>query len=145
MSVSCECCGRRGWPWPAAAGELHVKPGPHRTHQRCSGPVCDRPSASPPIPSRQNHLQRRLEAVLTERNGPGRPQTAANRAEIALTGAVRTGPNTTLRLTDSVTRRPCSLGPLPSRRGQRHGRDATETGNGRAAGGKRAARRPPRK
>ena len=32
------------------------KPGPHRTRQRCSGPVCDRPSASRPVSFRQNRL-----------------------------------------------------------------------------------------
>ena len=31
--------------------------GPHCTRQRCFGPVCDRPSASRPVPSRQNRLQ----------------------------------------------------------------------------------------
>ena len=65
-------------------------PGPHRTRQRCSSPVCDRPSATRPVSSRQNRLQRRLEAVLTRRNGPGRAQTVANRAGTALTGAVKT-------------------------------------------------------
>ena len=35
-----------------------VTPGPHHTRQRFSGPVCDRPSASRPIPPRQNRLQR---------------------------------------------------------------------------------------
>ena len=29
-----------------------LKPGPHRTCQRCSGPVCDRPSASQPVQNR---------------------------------------------------------------------------------------------
>ena len=46
------------------AGLMCLKPGPHRTRQRCSGPVCDHPSASRPVPSRQNRLQR-LEAVCT--------------------------------------------------------------------------------
>ena len=68
-----------------------VTSGPHRTRQRCSGPVCDRPSAYRPGPSSQNRLQRRLEAVLTGRNGPGRARTVANRVGTALTGAVRTG------------------------------------------------------
>ena len=70
-----------------------LKFGPHRTRQRCFGPVCDRPSASRPVPSRQNRLQAPLEAVLTGRNGLGRVRTIANRAETALTGAVRTGLN----------------------------------------------------
>ena len=35
------------------------KTGPHRTRQRCSGTVCDRRSASWPVSSRQNRLQRR--------------------------------------------------------------------------------------
>ena len=30
-----------------------LKPAPHRIRQRYSGPVCDRPSASRPVPSRQ--------------------------------------------------------------------------------------------
>ena len=53
-----------------------LKPGPHRTRQRCSW------------------RSRRLappEAVLTGRNGPGRARTIANRVGTALTGAVRTG------------------------------------------------------
>ena len=56
------------------------------------------PSASRNVPSRQNRLQRqrRLEAVLTGRNGPGRARTVANRAGTALTGAVRTGPQSEL-------------------------------------------------
>ena len=70
---------------------LSTQPGPHRTRQRCSGSVCDRRSASRPVPSRQNRLQARLEAVLTGRNGSGRARTVANRAGTALTGAVRTG------------------------------------------------------
>ena len=68
-----------------------LKPGPHCTCQRCSGPVWDRPSASRPVPSRQNRLQAPLEAVLTGRNGPGCARMAPNRAGTALTGAVRTG------------------------------------------------------
>ena len=42
-----------------ALGSIGVKPGPHRARQRCAGPVCDRPSASRPVPSRENRLQRR--------------------------------------------------------------------------------------
>ena len=68
-----------------------LKSGPHRIRQRCSSPVCDRPSASRPVPLCQYRLQRRLEAVLTGGNGPGRARTVAYRAETALTGAVRTG------------------------------------------------------
>ena len=34
-----------------------ITPGPHRTRQRCFGPVCDRPSVSRTAPSRQNRLQ----------------------------------------------------------------------------------------
>ena len=73
------------------ANESTVMSGPHRTRQRCFGPVCNRPSASWSAPSRQNRLQRWLEAVLTGRNGPGHARTVTNRAETALTGAVRTG------------------------------------------------------
>ena len=58
-----------------------LESGSHRTRQRCSGPVCDRPSGG----------RRRLEVVTTGRNGPGRARTVANRAGAALTGAVRTG------------------------------------------------------
>ena len=58
---------------------MTVQPGPHRTRQRCSGPVCHRPSASRPVRSRQNRLQRR--------------QAGADRAETARTGAVRTERN----------------------------------------------------
>ena len=52
--------------WPPVP--VSLTPGPHRTRQRCSGPVGDRPSASRPVSSRQNRLQRRLvplEAILT--------------------------------------------------------------------------------
>ena len=49
-----------------------LKPGPHRTRQRCSGPICDRPSAFWPVSSRQNRHQGAW-------------------AGTALTGAVRTG------------------------------------------------------
>ena len=80
-------------PTGGRSGGQTVEPGPHRTRQRCAGPVCDRPSASRPVPPRRNRLQRRLEAVLTGRNGPGRARTAAYRAGTALTGAVRTGPH----------------------------------------------------
>ena len=55
---------------------------------------CLRPSERIPTrpgPSSQNRLQAPLEEVLTERNGPGRARTVANRAGTALTGAVRTG------------------------------------------------------
>ena len=72
----------------AAQGAVNtVTPGPHRS----SGPVCDRPSASRPVPPRQNRPQPALRAVLTGQNGPGRARTVANRAGTALTGAVRTG------------------------------------------------------
>ena len=49
----------------ATHGSSHwpLTTGPHRTRQRCSGPVCNRPSASRPVPSRQNRLQARLEAA----------------------------------------------------------------------------------
>ena len=73
-----------------AARTSCVKPGPHRT-RRCSGPVCDRPSASRRVPARQNRRQAPLEAVLTGRNGPGHARTVANRAGTAPTDAVRTG------------------------------------------------------
>ena len=75
---------------PTTAGQLDCrtsvrgKPGPRRTRQRCSGPVRDRPSTSRPVPSRQHRRP--------GRRGPGRARTVANRAQIALTGAVRTGP-----------------------------------------------------
>ena len=62
-----------------------LKPGAHRIRRRCSGPVCDRPNAFRPVPSRQNRLQP-LEAVLTGRNGPGRARTVANRAGTAPMG-----------------------------------------------------------
>ena len=75
----------------AADAEFPLKPGPRRTRRRCSRPVCDGPSASRSVPSRQNRLQARLEAILTGRNEPGRAQMVANTAGTALTGAVRTG------------------------------------------------------
>ena len=56
---------------------LTVRPGPHRTRQRCSGPVCDRPSVSRPIPSSQN-------ASSSERgafDGPWPARKAANSAD----------------------------------------------------------------
>ena len=105
-AVSAESCGSGAVPPscsrytgrpPMSRELLRLTPGPHRTRQRCSGPVCDRPSASRPVPSRQNRLQRRLEAVLTGRNGPGRARTVTNRAGTALTGAVRTGRDTRRR------------------------------------------------
>ena len=68
-----------------------VKSGPHRTRQRCSGPVCDRPSASRSVPSRQNRLQPPGDGTLTGRHGPGRARTVVNRTGAALTGAERTG------------------------------------------------------
>ena len=79
------------------ASPAQAEPGPHRTRQRCFDPVCDRPSASRPVSSSQNRLQAPccLEAVLTGRNRPGRARTVTNRAETALTGAVRTGPEVT--------------------------------------------------
>ena len=40
-----------------------VTPGPHRTRQRCSCPVSDRPSASWPVPSRQNRPPVPLEVL----------------------------------------------------------------------------------
>ena len=50
-----------------------------------------RPSESVSARSVRLRLQLRLEAVLTARHGSGRARTVANRAETALTGAVRTG------------------------------------------------------
>ena len=46
-------------------------PGPHRIRRRCSGPVCDRPSASRPVPYRVNRLQAVLGGDFngTERTG----------------------------------------------------------------------------
>ena len=51
-------------PTPSAGGETtgvrqhaarhRLKSGPHRTRQCCSGPVCDCPSASRPVPCRQS-------------------------------------------------------------------------------------------
>ena len=69
-----------------------LTPGPHRTRQRYFGPVCDRPIALRPIPSRQNRLQ----ASGGGFDGPKRARTVANRALTALTGAVRTGRQTQL-------------------------------------------------
>ena len=84
--------------WTRRLAWSAVPPGPHRTRQRCAGPVCDRPSASRPVLSRQSRLQRCLEAVLTGRSGPGRALMVANRAETALTGAVRTGRDIAARI-----------------------------------------------
>ena len=73
-----------------------LTPGPHRNRQRCAGPVGDRPSKSRPGPARSvppKPPSALLEAVLTQRNGPGRVRTVTNRAGTALTGAVRTGRN----------------------------------------------------
>ena len=90
--VCCECLSYAGTGGICLARVVCcMKPDPHRTRQRCSGPVCDRPSASRLVPSRQNRLQQRLEVVLTGRNGPRRARTVVNRAGTALTGAVRTG------------------------------------------------------
>ena len=50
---------RGGTASPGVRWRDRVKPGPHRTRQRCSGSVCDRTSASRPVPSRQNRIQRR--------------------------------------------------------------------------------------
>ena len=106
-----------------------LKPGTHRTCQRCSGPVCDRPSAPRPVPSRQNRLQARLDAVLTGRNGPGRARTFVNRAGTVVTGAVRTGrqsPSWQRRISrrrvmiDNVCSLRATFGrhPVPSRSGE---------------------------
>ena len=57
-------------------------------------PALVRPSERVPVrsvPSKPPPVRRRLEALLTGRNGPERDQTVANRARTALTGAVRTG------------------------------------------------------
>ena len=54
---------RRCWRARNISEQSDVRSSPHR--QRCSGLVCDRPSASRPVPFRQNRLQRRPEAVLT--------------------------------------------------------------------------------
>ena len=51
--------------------EAPLKPGARRTRQRCSGPVCDRPSASRPVPSSQNRPQRRR-WMRFRRDGTGR-------------------------------------------------------------------------
>ena len=80
---------------PSQEHHFRTAPGPHRTRQSCSDPVCDRPSASRSIPSRPAKTAP-LEAVLTGRNRPVRARTVmnrtvANRAGTALTGAVRTG------------------------------------------------------
>ena len=53
-----------------------VKPGPHRIRQRCSGPVCDPPSASRPGPSCQNRLQSCWRRVC--RHGTGRDGTRSD-------------------------------------------------------------------
>ena len=45
-------------------------PGPHRTRQRCSWSVCDRPSVFRPVPSRLNRLQRRRGAAALEAVSP---------------------------------------------------------------------------
>ena len=89
--VHCRPRGRHDFRELRLTSYGSVKPGHHRTRQRCSGPVCDRPSKSRSVPSRQNRLQAPLTAVLTGRKGPGRARTAANRAGRALTDAVRTG------------------------------------------------------
>ena len=58
------------WPRPAVIFRLErrcglagvscsLAPGPHRSRQHCSGPVCDRPSASRLVPSRQTARGRR--------------------------------------------------------------------------------------
>ena len=76
--------------WPAGFGRrwleelgymslCKARSSPHPSRQRYSEPVCTRT------------VWRRLEAVLTGRNGPGCVRTVANRAGTALTGAVRTG------------------------------------------------------
>ena len=88
-----------GMSWALWESVRHVNPGPHRTCQRCSGPVCDRPSASRPGPAR-------FVPSKTSPFAPGAPggsfdgtkragtaRTVANRAGTALTDAVRTGLN----------------------------------------------------
>ena len=69
---------------------VKIKPGPHRTRQRCSGAVCDGPSASRPVPSYQNWLQRRWRRPR-RCNRPRRARTVTNRAGAALTGALGNG------------------------------------------------------
>ena len=62
----------------------HLKPGPHRTRQRCSGPVCDRPSASRPVPSRQNRLQARLGRKQGWNSADGRGEDRASQTELQI-------------------------------------------------------------
>ena len=70
---------RRGTPGlfthtDVAGPAARLTPGPHRTRQRCSGPVSDRPSASRPAPSRQNRLQR----VWTRSDGRKQGRSSAD-------------------------------------------------------------------
>ena len=80
-----------------------LKPGPHRTRQRCVptlfATVRARPGPFRSVPPRQNRLQHRrrrlpgggTELASTGRKGSERARTVANRVGTALTGAVRTG------------------------------------------------------
>ena len=70
-----------------------LTPGPHRNRQALFRP-CLRPSERAParsVPSRPPPAAAGGGFDGTERAGPGRAQTVANRAGTALTGAVRTG------------------------------------------------------
>ena len=69
---------------------LYRKPGPHRTRQRCSDSVCDRPSPARSVPSK-SPVGPPGGGFDSPRNGTGRARTVANRAGTALTGAVSTG------------------------------------------------------
>ena len=81
---------------PPAATVLRAVLRPFLTAPPALFRPCLRPSERVlAVPFRQNRLQRRssvLETVLTGRNGSGRARIVANRAGTALTGAVRTGP-----------------------------------------------------
>ena len=79
-------------PPPPRSACASLTPGPHRTRQRCSGPVCDRPSASRSVPSRQIRFQAPPGAGFDGTERAGTRSDVANSAGTALTVAVRTGP-----------------------------------------------------
>ena len=83
---------RTGWLcWPSAdRSEAKTRSSPHPSalSRPCLWPSEREPVRSAPL---ENRHQRRLEAVLTGRNGLGRAQTVTNWAGTALTDAVSTG------------------------------------------------------
>ena len=66
----------------------YLKPGPHRARQRCSGPVCDRSSASRPAKTASSGAASRFDGNGT---GRGRAQTVAKQGRNSADGCGEDG------------------------------------------------------